>query len=565
MTYVPSLADMQYLAMTDPVMMPLAGNVRTVSQSSAFLNGEDISQQVEALYSGQGGYLDRGGTPLTESPVKSVTMEGDGIIDPQQSWACPDCAPNSPCCMEKLELGCEHGDKRITIPDESKPDQINKLALVADKGDSPSHHDTLKGKLTFTSNANCKQSPAAPQLHLCGEIIDKQVAAEFEEKLTFGSSNGALDTLTDLGRFGKVTYDYIFGDIEDSAHKIDLSVISCGGITDFNTEVFLFPKVSWEAANLKLDLTTKFYTNGVFEFTPKFEGSLAGSYAGSAFEIKGEVDLGAREDHILHQGAEDNMGPVPVPFFDSLISTLSSISPGSPTNTTADNTTLSYIGIRHVGNLGGSKFALAEHSTLPSEVGIDAEITFGFAPIFGLDIHLDIIDALANVATPAMARAIREARAAMAKGIGDRTSVGEASLHAAVYLKVNGDFGNGGLTVTRSAGDESWNAQGNMGGEIGATVGAEIKGKARVYKIRGTLSAQGTATTKLKLDVETIPQADQTGDKKDKKLKAKLEWDGVVLQYRGEAKGEFAGISASARDSGSMTIFEKEVLGEWAI
>ena len=469
--------------------------------------------------------------------------------------ACVTCESLSPCCVRELRLGCDHGTNRHIIDGFKKPHVI---ALVADKGTPDHPYDILKAEVGHKTRPNC--TTGAPRLKLTGKGVD-EVSQKIDEKLFYPVDTDGIDTFSNLEKLGYFLKNMIWdGGIESSAEKYQLNVLSCVQFGFFDSSVLLYPPVEWEAKGFIFGFSGTYYTNGKFKLGAEFGGELSGKYAGTSLSIGAKVET----DNEAKKHSKST-----VPFLDKLVGALSNKSEAE----NSKNSTYSYVKIEHKQDWGSSKLTLSENAKEPFKVGYEAEITLGFDPMFSLTLHLDILDAVLRAAQkypPAapFATALAEAREKGAEGYKNKTldadgnPTVEASFHAAVYLKAKGVLGKAGLTLKRSPGDEKWDSS-FIGAEssIELTLGVEVKAKAKVYFVEGTLTLEGKATAKLILGVKTIPENEKKGNEV---MKMKLEHNGVKLKYKGEARASISkSVSTGAAKDGEVIVFEKDVWGEW--
>lgn len=99
MSYTPSIEDIAYLAESQPDKF--SSPVQTLrSLGRALKHGNDtIGREVQAttVQAHYRHYLERGGQPLTESPIPAEPLDTGSRQDPILGSACVECASQTPC------------------------------------------------------------------------------------------------------------------------------------------------------------------------------------------------------------------------------------------------------------------------------------------------------------------------------------------------------------------------------------------------------------------------------------------------------------------------------------
>lgn len=136
MNYVPSIEDIAYLAENQPDKF--SSPLQTLrSLGRALKHGNDnVGQGVQAatVQAHYRHYLERGGQPLTESPIPAEPLDTGGRQDPILGSACVECASQTPC-VEKVEIVCHSGaNPRVVLQGEGElADTEGKIYFVASR------------------------------------------------------------------------------------------------------------------------------------------------------------------------------------------------------------------------------------------------------------------------------------------------------------------------------------------------------------------------------------------------------------------------------------------------
>src|SRR5690554_3228580 len=136
MSYTPSIEDIAYLAENQPDKF--SSPVQTLrSLGRALKHGNDtIGREVQAttVQAHYRHYLERGGQPLTESPIPAEPLDTGSRQDPILGSACVECASQTPC-IEKVEIACHSGaNPRVTLQGEGElVDTEGKIYFVASR------------------------------------------------------------------------------------------------------------------------------------------------------------------------------------------------------------------------------------------------------------------------------------------------------------------------------------------------------------------------------------------------------------------------------------------------
>ena len=136
MSYTPSIEDIAYLAESQPDKF--SSPVQTLrSLGRALKHGNDtIGREIQAttVQAHYRHYLERGGQPLTESPIPAEPLDTGGRQDPILGSACVECASQTPC-IGKVEIACHSGaNPRVTLQGEGElVDTEGKIYFVASR------------------------------------------------------------------------------------------------------------------------------------------------------------------------------------------------------------------------------------------------------------------------------------------------------------------------------------------------------------------------------------------------------------------------------------------------
>lgn len=549
-SYQPTLDEVEELMAAQPQYFNTLQASRQIRDARA--NGNDTVGQIvqQAAADAQyGEYLRRGGPPI-EADGSIPTSGGTHDVDGQDA-SC-DCDSPTPCCVTKLELGCDHSAVRITMPRADTSDGPCMLAMVADKGGG-SGHDTLKIKATRTPNPDCKMDWGGP-----GIIVEspdgQQVHEGYEWDLKLEHSDADQWPTGDLAQLGRLFGDFVFKDVADLGREQTLMLTTCQGTSSWNSLLKVYPKVEW-GGKLSGSLQGRWYTNNNFTCGAAIEGEITGQYANSSIAISTEAKApGEAEEHSKSV----------MPFLDRAMSRLKSLSAGSPPR---GDGTFSYIGVNHVFEMEG-KFALAENGSDPSKIGQDMEIKIGYNPLLGIEIKLDIFDLILQAAkryplTAGLAKALEEARTRMAEGIGTRVlpdgSAGNVYAHAEVELSLTGqaNIGNSQVVISRKPQDEKVSGTGRVGGDVSLELIARVEAEGKLYWIEGAAQARGSGKAKLTYWLSTLTEGE--GDAGDK-FRSKLDWEGLKFSYRAQVQGTFLGFSTRPRaESGDLIAAQPRV------
>ncbi|MBL3587394.1 hypothetical protein JMM61_18765 [Rhodovulum sulfidophilum] len=541
--YVPTIDDIEALVGAHPSKFssPLQ-TMRSIANARA--QGETVSQ-ITAQNQYQD-YLSNGGEPMSSD---GAIPPAEAVHDQPQGKAGCDCAAAMPCCVNSITLGCSHSDARLTLPQEEKANgQTNcKLVLVADQGGS-SGYDLLKVTLDRTPHGDCimpKQMPKSLIKMESGETEEK-TAENYQIELAYPGDTGLGQT--DIERFVNATKYTLFGDLEELGTNYSLKLDTCSGETTFNSVLQVYPKLEWTAASFGCEIKGTYYTDFTFVPSVALTGKLDGTFGASTFSIEGEGE--SKTDPENHSRSL-------VPFLDETLSKLQGLT-GEGART-SENSTHSSISVFHKVDLGTSKFKLVEHPSDPAAVGIDADVTMGFAPLIGIEAKLDIIDALltaSQAAAPGVATIIKKAREKAAKGMGSQDGPLHAQANLEVVLLISGELGNASVNIKRPLGAQKWSGTGVVGGAIGIQVIARIYADGKFVAIEGTFSASGEAASKLEAYLSALSEGEG-------KLKAKVEWNGVKVNYKFQTQAKLFGFSAGAkRAQGEIPVFGPEIIYE---
>ncbi|MBL3564187.1 hypothetical protein JMM59_04060 [Rhodovulum sulfidophilum] len=540
--YVPTIDDIEALVGAHPSKFssPLQ-TMRSIANARA--QGETVSQ-ITAQNQYQD-YLSNGGEPMSSD---GAIPPAEAVHDQPQGKAGCDCAAAMPCCVNSITLGCSHSDARLTLPQEEKANgQTNcKLVLVADQGGS-SGYDLLKVTLDRTPHGDCIMPKQMPKslIKMEGGETEEKTAEDYEIKLAYPGDTDLGQT--DIERFVNATKYTLLGDLEKIGTNYSLKLDTCSGETTFNSVLQVYPRLEWTAASFGYEIKGTYYTDFTFVPSVALTGKLDGTFGATTFSIEGEGE--SKTDPENHSRSL-------VPFLDKTLSKLQGLT-GEGART-SENSTHSSISVFHKVDLGTSKFKLVEHPSDPTAVGIDANVTMGFAPLIGIEAKLDIIDALltaANGVAPGFAEALRKAREVTAKGIGERDSNAHLSAHAAVTLTITGTLGDANVVISRKVNETRWSGKGEVSGSLEISIAAIVKAEGKAYIVESTFSASGRARSKITAALQTINSLQS-----DKKLNAKVGWNGIKVNVAAEAKVRGFGIvNMSTQGKKEVPIRKEEV------
>ena len=136
MSYTPSIEDIAYLVENQPDKF--SSPIQTLrSLGHALKHGNDnIGQEVQAatVQTHYHHYLERGGQPLTESPLPAEPLDTGGRQDPILGSACVECVSQTPC-VEKVEVVCHSGaNPRVVLQGEGElVDTEGRIYFVASR------------------------------------------------------------------------------------------------------------------------------------------------------------------------------------------------------------------------------------------------------------------------------------------------------------------------------------------------------------------------------------------------------------------------------------------------
>lgn len=546
--YQPTLDEVEELMAANPQYFNTLQASRQIRDARA--NGNDVTGQIvqqSAADAQYAEYLRRGGPPMAADGSVGAPAT---IHDADTQDAACDCKAATPCCVTKLELGCDHSSTtRLTIPREPNAEGPCMLALVADKGGGAGH-DTLKIKATRTVNPDCKMNWKGP-----GIIVDGPDGQKIHEGFVWEVELEHFDAdqwpTGDLAQLGRLFGDFVFSDVQELGYDQSIMLTTCEGTRSWDSAIRVFPKVQW-GGKISGALEARWYTNNSFECTAGISGEITGQYANTSISIGSEAKS---------PGQSTEHGKSIIPFLDRALSRLTSLSSsGSPRG----NSTYSYIGLNHVFEFDGS-LALAENSTNPSLIGQDLTINIGYNPLLGIEIKLDLFDLVLQAAkrypiTAGLARALEKARERLADGVGQRRlpdgTDGNVYAHLDVELSLTGkmDIGIGQVTISRKPDDDRATGTGSLGGDVSLELVARVQAEGKFYIIEGAAEARGSAQAKLTYRLSTLAPGE--GDNGDK-FRSKLSWEGLKFSYRSQVQGTFLGIKTRPRvESGELVVSE---------
>ncbi|WP_226551940.1 hypothetical protein [Celeribacter naphthalenivorans] len=544
--YVPTLDDIEALvgAHPDKFSSPLQ-TMRSISSARA--QGETVSEITAQHHYGD--YLSNGGEPLSSD---GAIPSAEALHDQPQGKAGCDCEAAMPCCVNSITLGCSHREGRLILPQEDKGDGQSqcKLVLVADQGGA-SGYDLLKVTLDRTPHGDCVMPKQMPKslIKMEGGETEEKTEEDYEIQMSYPGNTDLGQT--DIERFVNATKHTLFGDLEKLGTNYSLKLDTCSGETTFDSVLQVYPKLEWTAASFGYEIKGTYYTDFTFVPSVALTGKLNGTFGASTFSIDGKGE--SKTD-------PENHSKSLIPFLDKTLSKLQDLT--GEGSRTSEKSTHSSISVFHKVNLGTSKFKLVEHPTDPAAVGIEANVTMGFAPLIGIEAKLDIIDALLTAAQASaasgLATALKKAREAAANGLGSKDGPAHFVAKAGVTLEVTGQIGTGTVNLKRAVNSSKWDGTGEVGGSLGLAIVAIVEAEGRIYRISGSLSASGKAASSIKVVLKTLT-AQQKEKMKDSKLNVRSEWDGIKITYSSQAKAMFY---SSRAVNGEVVVRKPEVLYE---
>lgn len=547
--YKPDLDDMEILVGSHPERFdsPLQ-----TQRSIAHAKGGHWTTQEATAEIHYDQYLANGGTPIGpngEMPPPAT------VSDQTHGDASCDCEAATPCCIKKIKFSCSHGTDRMILPKEMGDDKECHLVLVADKDPRPGH-DMLTIKLEREPKAGCTMPQQLPLLTILGKNNRPTVRGD---SLTAGIAYGDNQELggSDLARFARAMKITLWdGDIDRLGKDMPFEVQSCAGKTTWGSTIRVFPKLDWSAKDFSFEVSGKYDTAGNFTPGVKFTGGLEGNYGSSTFKIAATA-----EPESDAEGHTKSM----IPFLDGAMKVITARTKGG--NTQGRSSTASSIAVKHKFTMADAKFSLAEDANDHSAIGVDANITIGYQPLFGVTAEIDLLDVLITAAEkyPAampLARALRKGRDALNDGLGDKKE-GPVYIAGQVYVKfiIGANIGNSTVTLTRKVGEDQWSGSGAVGGDGSLEVKGLVQVDARLYLVKGTASASASAASKITATLKTLTPAEMQRAS-GSKFNAKVEWNGVSVKYGAEATVGFGGSTGGGATGGDIVVFTPEVLFE---
>ena len=494
-SYTPTLEDIAYLAKTQP------GSFSSITQTNrsianAFKHPSDRVRDTttSAHYND---YLKNGGEPLTKSPIPPVPdADGDGILDPAFTAACPDCEANKPCCVFSGKIMDASDNSRklvwpyvVALPErspESRPPTT--MLTIADKVEG----SYLVSKLNVsTTGRNCevknRNYPVLEQEGVIGGDQMTLVNTGAEAKVGYEQ---VLHMSAALRKYIPDNFLYALAGFE-TAWAVNSMIEGKKGavftpsqcISDGSMQVpfrvIPLPKLELNGL-MELGLIMRFTTAGI---TAKAEvkGNITGVVG--AYEIKAKGSKSAAGPKAKSTGAKapgllGTMAQIIETMDEYVTMEKSSPKPEYDITKYASGVTLSKslkfepMGLKLVAKPSSPDLQLKLG-------GLDTTLAMGVQG------KIDFIDAAAGILlTPAGARAVQEARARM----GDKGNKVNAYVKADVTLSCDGELKHkvkSGLNITIAA-------DGDMSG---AFDGAEVE-------FGGSLKIKGEAIIAIHVEAE---------------------------------------------------------------
>ncbi len=538
----PTLDQLEELLASDPnrFSSPLQTQ-RSINNA----RGADAAVQDATARAHYSNYLGNGGTPIGSNGQMSARSD---TLDQQFGSASCNCGAASPCCLTGMIFKCSHGSKRMELP-LTDPEKKPILVLVTDQAGSGDLHDKITLEPKMTAAANCRMTQKKPVLRCHGAYVsNQQLTGTVSWPVPYADASHLGST--DFSRFVVATKHTIFGDIEGLRKELGLEVLSCARRADLNATLHVYPKLEWKSSGFAFEIKVSFLSNMTFYPEVALEGSVEGTFHDSTFKVGIEASTSERPmDHASSM----------IPFLDTVLNKMKGLT-GQTAGERTGAATRSKIEVSHKFALGESKFTLAEHATDHSKIGIDSEITIGYAPLLGITAEIDVIDLVLTVAqtvpaATAFARALQKARDAAATGYGDENTAVQASAHAALKLVAGSEIG-GTVVIKRAPADDAWQGSGKVEGKIRFSLIGQVRAEGRVYVVEGSFAAEGEAVTDLTGTVATLTRSESTAAN-GAKFKTTIEWGGIKLKYKAVGRAGWGVFKTSSQAAGELVVQEK--------
>ncbi|MGB2222482.1 MAG: hypothetical protein ACPHZ9_08930 [Neptunomonas phycophila] len=554
-TYQPTLEDIAHLAKTQPEKFSSAtGTLRSIENVMGHDPIISASTGPTTINNHYDDYLKHGGDELLESPIpKEVSIINDiPSVDSDFKNAACDCESNAPCCIKTLIIGCDHKSKRISLPekDDKNKSHACTVSLIADKQLGSGKGDKLKATFYHGFEHRCGMVEG-PYLLLEGNGFEV-TGREIKEDIYYDDRK-KFSMLSDYKKVKFLAFD-LFDSLEYErlAQEYKLKVVSCEGAgSNFGATIKLYPHVQWKGS-LSSEMAGTIYSNPI---PPKYEGKISlgleGVYDSDIFKI--EVPL--KEEGNESANAQDMM-----PLYKKISGAISN-KLSFPRQDIESDPTQSYIKINQAFNVKDAGFKIVELDD-KNDVGIEGKIKVSFDPILGVEINVDIVDAVLTAlkAYPALSgisSAIKKARSRAALGVSTADGKTKARFHAGINLTANSKV-TAEYTVSKVLSEKKWKKEASGSGVIGLEVRAVVKGEGETYFIKGSFEAEGKAKSELELKLSG-------GSGKNYNAKCELEFNGIKLEYKAKASlgGPRGGISKS--NGGEFVVLDKSSLGSFTI
>lgn len=492
-------------------------------------------------------YLKNGGTPIGSNGAMPPRTD---TLDQQFGSANCDCGAATPCCLEALTFTCSHGSERMKLPLAEGDTKDRVLAVLTDKSGTPGYHDhvTITPKLRATK-AQCRMPEKTPVMRIKGIYTgDAKINVPLSWDVPYHTTTH-LGT-TAFARFASALKYSLFDDITGLAKHLELEVLSCARRSELNSLLHVYPRLEWKADAFSFEVKGTFLSNFTFLPSVSAMGELSGSFQNDTFKVG--VELATDEKPLEHSKSM-------IPFLDPVLKRMQALT-GQTKGVKSGAETRSKIVVTHKFELANATFKLVEHATDRTQIGIDAEVNIGYAPLLEVKCEIDVIDLVltAAQAVPAaagLAKALQKAREVAATGYGTKETAVQASGHVAVKLAADGSVG-GGVSIKRKPSDTAWQGSGKVEGKIGFTLAGVARAEGRIYVIEGSFAAESSAVTDITATLSTLTPSERASAK-GAKFNTKIEWGGIKVKYKAIGKAGWSIGSGSFDRAGELIVQEK--------
>lgn len=549
--YTPTLDDIETLVTNHPDKFTSPLQTRRSIEAA---RGQGVFVEESTANLQYGDYTSNGGTPI--GPNGAMPPAQTPASDQSFATPCAVCAAAGGCCIKGIKFKCEHGSDRMTLPlaDDTK-DAV--LVVVCDKETNPTV-DKVTIEVDHEPNANCCMPGQVPTLTLQSTPPVTENGIKLETKLQY-DFQGETMTGTDLEMFVKATGKSIWSGVNSLGRDNSFEVCACGGGTQWAAVVRTFPKLSWEATDFSFHLEGVYDSSFNFASTITFGGKLKGTYGASEFEISAGI-----------QSDPTQQSKSAVPFLDQVMQRLKSKAGNG--GATPERSVRSEVKAEHKLLMASSKLSLVERPDDHTKVGVEAQIDMGFQPLIGISAKFEVIDILLTAAQAYGAPkpfidAVKKARDWMA-----REPDPEDAAYLMANVKCDLTFGtavslgrslttaaplphDGSISLSRAISSDTWDATGNVSGEVSVKFEALFVVEGRVWLVKGTLSASAGAESKVIATLSSLTAAEKQAEP-DAKFNILVEWTGVIAQVQGSATIGVGGASAGVSGSSQIPVFE---------